>query len=347
MNTYIKKEETNLIKGIALIMMFIHHLFTFPMWYVEGISYPELAHFAETFREPLRICVCIYAFLTGYTYFYSVKNFRYSIKKATDVWINYLVPLLLLLIPAILLGTYAFSVKGLLLEILVIKREILNFGWYILFYIVAILLMPLFAKCTEKSSIIAFGGAVIIPRIALDAFMLVMPQELEDFAQIPGYLVWLPVMASGFIFAKHELFLELENAFKLKSRVLNLIFCIIISILVMMARNCTVEYDFIYAPIFIFCLLSVLRDIRLNILSIMVSQLGKYSLQMWLISSVFFNCMCRYTQWFLYIPHNPVLVLIWGLAICYFGAYLVSIPINCIVRIKNSFRIFDIDKELE
>ena len=51
---YIEKEATNYIKGIAIVLMFFHHFFTFPEWYIEGVSYPYLAECAKFFVNQLK-----------------------------------------------------------------------------------------------------------------------------------------------------------------------------------------------------------------------------------------------------------------------------------------------------
>ena len=64
----LSKRDSDIIKGMAIVLMFVHHFFCFPTWYVDGISYPKLTGFAEFFRFPTKICVSIFAFLTGYAY---------------------------------------------------------------------------------------------------------------------------------------------------------------------------------------------------------------------------------------------------------------------------------------
>ncbi len=64
----LSKRDSDIIKGIAIILMYVHHFFCFPTWYVDGISYPQLTGFAEFFRFPTKICVPVFAFLTGYVY---------------------------------------------------------------------------------------------------------------------------------------------------------------------------------------------------------------------------------------------------------------------------------------
>ena len=62
---YMSKDNTTAIKGIALIMMFIHHFFTCSGFYVESVSYPFLESIAIFAVQPFRMCVPVFAFLTG------------------------------------------------------------------------------------------------------------------------------------------------------------------------------------------------------------------------------------------------------------------------------------------
>ena len=63
--------------------------------------------------------------------------------------------------------------------------------------------------------------------------------------------------------------------------------------------------------------------------------IGKHSLLMWFIHSIFFNVSKEFTQPILYYPHNPVIVTIWGLIMCLLISILLSFPINYITKIKN------------
>ncbi len=333
---YINKDETTIIKGIALLFMFIHHFFTCPAWYVEGVNYPELVGFAEIFREPFRICVSIYAFISGYSFFFSKKKYKYVFKKISDVWMTYFVSFLVFVIPATLLGTYTFSIKSFLLEAFALERSVLNFCWYIVFYIVAMLLMPIYAWISERSPFFAFGLTMILPNILLQLFYIFVPQEYYIYAQIPGYLTWFPCMACGFLFAENRLFDGFDRLMIVKERLCVDSLCTLIALAVMLGRNYSIEYDFIYAPIFLYCTLRLIRNCNVNIIKLIFSYLGKQSLLMWITSSLFFDCMYLYTQRILYLPHNPILVLLWGLSLCYLMAIILSLPINRILSIKNS-----------
>ena len=80
-NNFISLTETNILKGVALIFMYIHHMFTYPGMYIDGISYPSLETFAQIFRHPFNP-VSIFCFITGYTYVFSKnKTLKQSLKK--------------------------------------------------------------------------------------------------------------------------------------------------------------------------------------------------------------------------------------------------------------------------
>ena len=73
---YIDREKTIFLKGIAIVLMVIHHTFRF------GLEiYPmELKEIIPLFAG---FCVVpLFAFFTGYSYFYHKdKSYKYSIKK--------------------------------------------------------------------------------------------------------------------------------------------------------------------------------------------------------------------------------------------------------------------------
>ena len=79
---YFDKETTDIVKGIALVMMFIHHFFMFPSWWIDGISYPLVAKVSSYLCTPTKLCVPVFCFLTGYFYFFNRhKTYAYSFRK--------------------------------------------------------------------------------------------------------------------------------------------------------------------------------------------------------------------------------------------------------------------------
>lgn len=350
---YIERNATNILKGVALIFMFIHHFFTFPEFYVDGISYPYLEGFARLFSEPFKICVSIFAFLTGYFYvFAKKKNLKYSLKKATDVWITYLAFFLLLLIPAVALGCWDGSVKNFLLEAVGLAKPNMIFCWYVDFYILAILFLPLYHLAAKKHLLTALliGIAAPICVIAVITDRLHIPYEnIEKL--VFDFLTWFPCIASGYIFARFGLFEKwFDFLFKrnIKLKGLRIAIYLILMGIAFMGRyylheirfnisifTVTIPFDFLLAPVFIYGLLNLYYEFPWKKALLPVSVIGKYSLGMWFVHCVFFNICKDYTQPILYFPKNPLLVLLWGLLICLVLSFAVTKAVAPLLKLKN------------
>lgn len=333
---FIDRETTNIIKGVALIFMFIHHLFTFPDWYVDGVSYPHLQDFAYSFCAPFKLCVPLFAFLTGYFYFFAKnKTISYSLKKCTDVWLNYFITFVLLLIPAILFNTYDFSIIKFLLEAVGLTRPTMVFCWYVVFYFTAMFILPIYSRLSEKNSVLPFFFSLIIPLIIIPIAEKAIPANLSGLFQLVDNLQWFPCVAIGYVFAQHKLFFNILKAVTTKNIFINIIIGGFFMIIPFVARKFSANYDFIYAPLFIYGLVSITNLIKNRKLLFPLSIIGKYSLSMWFLHCAFFNTYKEYTQWLLFLPKNPVLVLLWGLFICLVASYVIMIPINFIIKMKN------------
>lgn len=333
---FIDRELTNIIKGVALIFMFIHHLFTYPSWYVDGISYPYLQGFANYLCMPFKLCVPLFAFLTGYFYFFTKnKSISYSLKKCTDLWLNYFITFVFLLIPAILFNKYDFSIVKFLCESVGLYRPTMVFCWYVLFYFITMLLLPIYSRLSERNSVLPFFFTLIIPIMVIPIAHKFIPASLSILYQLVEDLQWFPCVAIGYIFAQHKLFFYISKTLKTKNTFISIIISCIFMLIPFLARYFSATFDFAYAPLFIYGLVSITNLIKNKKLLVPLSVIGKYSLSMWFVHCIFFNTCKEYTQWLLYLPQNPVLVLLWGLFICIVVSYIIMIPINFIIKIKN------------
>ncbi len=349
---YLERDATGIIKGVALVFMFVHHFFTIPSYYVDGIAYPYLEGFAVMFKEPFKICVAIFAFLTGYFYVFSEKRLRYSLRKSTDVWTSYFVFFLLLLIPAAALGCWDASVKNFVLEAFGIINPTMTFCWYIDFYILSLLLLPLFHMAAKKHIIIAALAGVALPigvTAAMTGYVHIPNADIEKL--VFNFLRWFPCIASGYIFARYELFERcFDVLFKrhIKYKWLRVLIYIILMLITFVGRkylynisfNVSIftfnfSLDFLLAPLFIYGLLNIINAVKHKKLLAPLSIIGKYSMGMWFLHCIFFNTCKEYTQILLFFPRNPILVLIWGLAICLAVSAAVMIPVRWLLKQKN------------
>lgn len=83
MENYFTKEDTKIIKGIAIILMLIHHLWGFPDRIIGG----ELKHILNIDGKSIisligaygKICVSIFFFLGGYGIYMNAKKKNFDL----------------------------------------------------------------------------------------------------------------------------------------------------------------------------------------------------------------------------------------------------------------------------
>ena len=328
---------TNILKGIAVIFMFVHHMFTFPRWYIDSISYPELKDFASFFCSPFKLCVGMFAFLTGYSYFFTKdKKLRYSLRKISLFLIRYWSIYIPLLILASVLGCYKFQLMDFMLELFALKRPIMCFCWYVYFYIVAMLILPLLIGLTRNNPIgFALGGIVVINYLC----SLLLQCLADDIARnvVSDFRTWFPCIVIGYLFAQLDIYHRIfETTTKLiKSKCVLVIFWTAMVVISFVSRhynayqnigkiswwdwhlNLRINMDIIYVPIFIYGVVKLIKLIPFERPLHILSELGKYSPYMWFWHCIFFNVCKEYTQHILYFLKLPLLVTIWGICICY------------------------------
>lgn len=89
------KKETNYIKGIAIILMLMHHLFAFPDRIPHDAniinSLPFIGANVDSYLANFgKICVAIFLFISGYGFAFKNKiNFNYSIEKLKKLYFSF------------------------------------------------------------------------------------------------------------------------------------------------------------------------------------------------------------------------------------------------------------------
>jgi len=353
--SYLSKDTSNAIKGIALIAMFIHHLYTFPERIVSGIAHPDITTFAFFFCAPFKICVPIFAFLTGYFYGISQnRTYRYSLRKISDLLISYWIVYIPLLLLALGLGCYQFQFKEFLYELFALKCPIMTHNWYVYFYCASMLLLPVFSKISTQ-----VPGKYMTAKMVLTVAVLTVLKALSPIwvlDQIFGSLVeFFPCIIVGFMFAEYSLFQQMDiTANKLlNSELIKLILWIVMVYVAFLDRTLFPNFklgatlfngqwtelsftmDIIYAPLFIYGIAHILQYAKERLLFKTLVSIGKYSLLMWFIHCLFSNACSEITQPILYAPYNPILVVLLALGFCYAIARLIHPILNQLLKLKN------------
>ena len=96
---------------------------------------------------------------------------------------------------------------------------------------------------------------------------------------------------------------------------------------------CTVV---LLAPVFVFSMVRLIGLIPWNPLFALIAKIGTHSMTMWFLHCLFFSSVTKEVfQPILYLPRNPLLVLIWGTGLCLLAAMLIDIPIRRMTALKN------------
>lgn len=346
--SYLDDYTFNSIKGIAVILLYILHFFASSFLWLPDFYLSKFLLFENYFQFSANLCVAIFAFLTGYGFWCSAnKTLRHSCTKSIKVlrvyWIIYFTFFLI----AVGCGLYYdFTLRKVILELFglgdeVISGEIMPFCWYISFYIVTIFFLPFLNLFLERYR-----------NIFRDVFyILILPFFLFSFIgssieSMPGLKklfvdlnLWFPSVGLGYITARYSLFEQLDSVIDSFCRNKNdkIRFEIIASIVFVIITICGMYYypgliytsksafhfqfvlnmSVFYILIFNYAIIKLVNLITVSLVKLVLTELGKYSLYMWVLNGVFFNVFKEYTQPLLIYPYYAVLILIWGLLICF------------------------------
>lgn len=328
-------------------MMFIHHFYTFPAYWIEGISYPLLEKITPYLCKPFKLCVPIFAFLTGYFYsFNENRTLRYSLNKIKNILIPYWCVFFPSALIAALWAHYDYTILDFILECFALKRPTMFFCWYVSFYIVIMLTIPLITKMmTNDIHLDLFIGIIFLP------FFLGILKSCTNnsiLTQLFDVLLsYFPVVLIGYLFGSYGLFEKIDEL-SLNSRLPKMTMMFLSVIFVPFGRlvepkislvfsrlpSIDINLDCIYAPVFIYAIVNINKVLHFNFLDKQLSEVGKYSVLMWFVSCIFFNNCKLIFQPILYWPHNPILVTLWGLLLCFSISFVLDIVVNKIQNIQ-------------
>lgn len=352
---YFSKDTSLSMKAITAFVLMFHHLFTFPGWYNTDRYISLVTNNIVLLRILSSSCNGIYLFLTGYFYSYSKKkNYKYSLRKITDVYLEYLIICCSACLLFFLLGKYHPSISDLMGEIFAYNNDVMYFNWYIWTYIITLLLLPLINKLKTNKWYIDLFVCLILARLLF--------QLSESFiANGPVYnIVWraekhVYIALVGFFFAEYKVYQKLFdktiNLFSSKlTQIIMLLVVASFSLLLSLATSySTPRFQISFFP-YDTCLEFSAYPIAISVcvyalikLSEMMSgtkfakalgYIGTHSLGIWLVSSVFF---CQYGTKLkpaIYICNSVTVVLIWSTVIC----LLIAIPFHFISGKLNSLK---------
>ena len=348
---YFSKLDSKIIKGFAILLMLMHHLWYFP----NRIAGGELKHlFTINGKSSLifiggfgKICVSLFFFVGGYGIYKlsEKKNFNIfnNIKK---LFISYW-KVFLIFIPigflffrnqityceeAYICSRYSvFNIYDLINNFLGFSSSLNYEWWYLHSYLIAIITFPFIKALFDKKSTL-FNMFIIIIFSLLISNVFPAASKIEElgflknntlykelFLQINPYIsvFWL-----GVLFSKDNLLLKLKE--KINGAIkLNVFFDIfgIITIAYIRQFILGAMFDIMFVPILIIFFLDFVNNFKL--LSRVFEILGNHSTNIWLIHTF----LCYYFYFFAKI----VVSLKWGLP-CLFILTILSLLSSYVVN---------------
>lgn len=306
---FLTRDDTQIIKGLAVILMIGHHLLAFPDRLPGTLfSFSGLLGFNVLFHLGAfgRICIGMFSFLGGYgKYIRSESKPVKPLKETLNLYKKYW-QVFLVFIPVgfLFFGDQApycvdtevctrysvFSVKEFLLNLFGLQSTYNLEWWFLLFYVICILTFPLISYLIRKHSVLISLLIVISLRLAVmmlgAAGVLAQNKTAENILlTIDDKFPFFICFYAGILTARCGLYTRLaDKTAKLKCKpLISIIIIVILTFIRRYVPGNEIEFAIVFAMVFAS---KTLFD-GIRILRKPFSVFGKYSTNMWLIHSFF------------------------------------------------------------
>jgi hypothetical protein len=311
--------KSNYLKGIAIILMLIHHLFAYPSRISPDITVYHMVNsvdiemFVGLFGK---ICVSMFLFLSGYGF--SLKKevtFKYIWGKLKNLYISYwivlfiFVPIGLIFFPG---ERYSLSPSLFLANLIGIESTYNSEWWFFKLYVLYVLSLPLLSRLN------------IVPLLGLLFLAALCGKGLQYVAWAPEVLIeyctWLLPFGFGMVFGRSQKMPPNSWLVKLAttlSRTHPLILLMVTVAVFIVAHNPGL---LLVTPLFIIALMNTAEGLG-SWVNRAVGELGKHSMYMWLTHSFY----CYYfAQKLIFAPRYTPLILLLLIAVSYLTSLVLS-----------------------
>lgn len=338
--TEFTKSDTKVMKGIAIVFMLYHHLFTFPERIQESIEYQPLfmiegMESSYLMGEFGKLCVALFVFLSGYGLYISCKSNKHitiSLKNKvvhlyTMYWLVFAVFIPICIIKQvdkhITINTFFGNLSGL---------NITYNGewWFFTPYILLLCVYPFLKKFYQWKHATPLGDIILWILFSIFAYKLlpsivkfpVMESLLESFGwlKLKQVLQQLPAFMIGGIFAKYDILSYVKKNFG-NNDVNGILALISMVILFWCRRFMGMEFDCILAPAFILTIIVSLQMKPMKFFYLVLKEIGDKSTFIWLTHSFYCYDLC---QKFIFMPKYTVLIMLLLLTVSFITAVVLQ-----------------------
>lgn len=335
-------DYTNMLKGVALLFLLCNHFCVVKDW----ITPPNTLIDFDIKGKPLlgyvgafgKICVAIWAFLSGVGAYYSYKNkmskaYKSNLIRLANLMIQYMFILLLVFVPIIaafrpeFVGIeYNLSIKHIIYNIFACDAEYDKAAWYMRFYIMYVLSFPLFMiiKKQIRYTILFYVGIFLFFLFIPKAFCLINKNIMigsVPLMQVLGeYCNYIIIVWEGYLIAEYQLFEKIQNRVGERTNIVISIGLLITAMaLRSFAKSVNIGVVNIYTDIlitpFVVYVFFIFFQNSIDKIKRLFIYIGKASMVVWLVHWIF-NVGVPQIQAVAYFPRLSYLVIIWILIIC-------------------------------
>lgn len=258
-----------------------------------------------------KLCVCIFAFISGYGTYISFKKhekFRdrmiYCLKKIFRLLGMYWIALVCFFIPIFAIFqkvTFSQVVSNLFLR----SISMVHTGWYVRFYIIALLVLCLYSALESVKSNWSFDIVMCF----------IVPIVLDIYCPGNEFSHYYPIFMLGYIFSKYNLYEHYESF--IRSNIARSVVSIValLGLLVIRLKIGDMIYHVsmitFIGPVFCYVLAFILKWIaKCKWIEEVLFFLAHYSTWYWFLHAIFHEGILQ-IQKIGYLPHNIFLIVVW------------------------------------
>lgn len=343
------RDKTQILKGIALILMLIHHTSTPTYWAEEGTV---LFSYFQNQVLVTKMCVWIFAFLVGYGFYCSKnKTLKYSLKRILLLIVPFWTMLFCMFIPAAYasgelanvlsfnaIGGGKYAVVELLYNMFGFIETLNWYSWFVGFYCFSILLMPALHKLFQKFQRFGWWAAIIAFYILAAGIHSILGWDTMPIVHMMFITCTLiPLIIVGYMCAMWNAQSKIPAWFEGRGHIplalLTIAAVLVVNALKIQTAGFCIQA--FYTPLLIFAVVGIFNSIDVNWLSKGLTKVGNLSMYMWFFHAIFFTVTVNlYTKQLVFDPiHNYFYTLFMTFVLTYIGSWIIKKIVSPILNV--------------
>lgn len=229
---------------------------------------------------------------------------------------------------AVIIG-YRPRIQDVVLEMFGLKLYVAKFCWYVSFYIVLLVSIPLYVKTLKIKNELKWDIIISVAFCVLIRLLADTVNKYDKYDVMSSVALYMPIAIMGYIMTKYNILDRINNKLQRLNDIVKILMGIFMIAIVLFIHSTKpfvkgISSGIVLVPILLLAIAIIRLDCN-NRIAVIIKILGKYSMNIWFLHCLFFSQATREVfQPIAYIIKNSVFVVIWILLIC----TLTAVPIQ-------------------